>query len=125
MRFTHLQVRSGYSFYESTMTIDKLVAQAKHLNSSALALTDERVLYGAISFYQNCKRNWIKPIICMQKTIQIEELQLSIFAVLFINNNLENQHFIALSTSLQLGNTCNLDLMETYQENLFCIHSSY
>ena len=124
MRFTHLQVRSGYSFYESTMTVDKLVAQAKHLNSSALALTDESVLYGAISFYQNCKQNGIKPIIGMQVTIEIEELQHSISAVLLAKNNEGYQHLIALSTSLQLGNTCNLELLEKYQENLFCILSS-
>lgn len=124
MTFTHLQVRSGYSFYESTMTVDKLVARAKQLNSSALALTDEGVLYGAISFYQTCKRNGIKPLIGMQVTVEIEELQHSVSAVLLAQNNEGYQNLIALSTSIQLGNPCNLELLGKYREGLFCVLSS-
>ena len=50
MSFTHLQVKSGYSLMNSTITIPKLVERAHELNFDALALTDEGVLYGAIPF---------------------------------------------------------------------------
>src|SRR5690625_4584961 len=63
LSFTHLQVRSGYSFFNSTITIDKLVERAYELGFHSLALTDENVLYGAISFYNACKKRNIKPIL--------------------------------------------------------------
>ncbi|HLQ96177.1 MAG TPA: DNA polymerase III subunit alpha [Pseudogracilibacillus sp.] len=124
MPFTHLQVRSGYSFYESTMTVDKLIARARQLNCPALALTDEGVLYGAISFYQTCKRYGIKPVIGMQVTIELEEFSSSVSAVLLAKSNKGYQHLIALSTAIQLNNACTLSLLEDHQEDLFCIVSS-
>src|SRR5699024_12200686 len=69
MSFTHLQVRSGYSLMNSTLTIEKLVKRAKELNFKAIALTDENVLYGAIPFFQACKSNGLKPIIGMLTTV--------------------------------------------------------
>lgn len=124
MSFTHLQVRSGYSFYESTMTVDKLIARAEQLGCPALALTDEGVLYGAISFYQTCQHHGIKPLIGMQVTIELEELSSSVSAVLLAKSNKGYQHLIALSTAIQLKNTCTLSLLENHQEDLFCIVSS-
>src|SRR5690625_2280381 len=65
MTFTHLHVRSGFSLLDSTNTIDKLVERADELQFKALALTDEEVLYGAVSFYKKCLKHGIKPIIGM------------------------------------------------------------
>ncbi|WP_163971622.1 DNA polymerase III subunit alpha [Oceanobacillus halotolerans] len=99
MSFTHLQVRSGYSLMNSTITIDKLVKQVKAQKMSAVALTDENVLYGAISFYQSCLKHGIKPIIGM--TIQVvegEELQ---SCILLAKNNNGYQHLMKLSTLIQ------------------------
>src|SRR5690625_5706213 len=68
MSFTHLQVRSGYSLFKSTMTIDKLIQRAQALDFTSLALTDEEVLYGAIPFYKACKKNGIKPLLDRKST---------------------------------------------------------
>ena len=65
MSFTHLQVRSGYSFFNSTITIEKLVKRAKELEFKSIALTDEEVLYGVIPFYKHVTASGIKPIIGM------------------------------------------------------------
>src|SRR5690625_3163924 len=69
MSYTHLQVQSGYSLLESTITIEKLTKKASDLQYDALALTDHEVLYGVILFYKSCLKHGIKPIIGM--TVQL------------------------------------------------------
>jgi len=61
--FIHLHCHSHYSLLDGAGTIDKLVARAKVLGMPALAITDHGNLYGALEFYQNAKKEGIKPII--------------------------------------------------------------
>src|SRR6266853_1025595 len=62
-RFIHLHTHSHYSLLNALPKIDELVDAAKKNKMSALALTDNCNLYGAIEFYQTCKKKDIKPII--------------------------------------------------------------
>ncbi len=62
-RFIHLHTHSHYSLLNALPTIDELVTRAKEYGMSALALTDNGNLYGAIEFYQACKEAGIKPIL--------------------------------------------------------------
>jgi len=73
--FVHLQVHSMYSPLESTVRIPSLVAKAKELNMSALALTDHGNMCGAIEFYNNCKKNGIKPIFGCEVYLKNEAAQ--------------------------------------------------
>lgn len=61
--FTHLHTHSHYSLLDGLGTIDHLIDKAKTQGATALALTDHGVMYGAIEFYQKCKKAEIKPII--------------------------------------------------------------
>jgi len=61
--FTHLHVHSHYSLLDGLSKIPDLVKAAKKRGFSALALTDHGNMYGAIEFYQTCKKEKIKPII--------------------------------------------------------------
>jgi len=61
--FTHLHTHSHYSLLQGLPRIPALVEAAKADGQTALALTDNGNLYGAISFYKECKKNDIKPII--------------------------------------------------------------
>ncbi len=63
MSFVHLHVHSHYSLLDGLSKIDKLVEKAVDLHMPAVALTDHGVMYGAIDFYQKCKKAGIKPII--------------------------------------------------------------
>ncbi|MDD5291113.1 MAG: DNA polymerase III subunit alpha [Patescibacteria group bacterium] len=63
MKFVHLHLHSHYSLLDGLTKIDELVAAAKEDGAEALALTDHGVMYGAIEFYQKCKKAGIKPII--------------------------------------------------------------
>ena len=62
-KFTHLHVHSHYSLLNALPKIDELVDAAKADGMTALALTDNGNLYGAIEFYKECKKAEIKPII--------------------------------------------------------------
>lgn len=62
-RFTHLHVHTEYSLLDGASKIPQLVSYAKELGMDSLAITDHGVMYGAIDFYQECKKQGIKPII--------------------------------------------------------------
>lgn len=61
--FVHLHVHSHYSLLDGLTKIDDLVEAAKADGAPAVALTDHGVMYGAIEFYEKCKKEGIKPII--------------------------------------------------------------
>ncbi|MBQ1649249.1 MAG: PHP domain-containing protein, partial [Bacteroidales bacterium] len=63
MAFTHLHVHTEYSLLDGASRIDKLVARAKELGQTALAITDHGVMFGCVQFYEQCQKAGIKPII--------------------------------------------------------------
>ena len=68
-KFVHLHTHSHYSLLDGLSKIDALVAKAVEYEMPALALTDHGNLYGAIEFYQKCKKVGIKPILGMEAYI--------------------------------------------------------
>lgn len=69
MSFVHLHTHSHYSLLDGMSKIPELVARAKELGMPALALTDHGNMYGAIEFYNECKKAEIKPIIGVEAYI--------------------------------------------------------
>ena len=63
MDFVHLHVHTEYSLLDGANRIKDLVKKVKDLGMKAVAITDHGVMYGAIDFYKECKKNGIKPII--------------------------------------------------------------
>jgi DNA polymerase-3 subunit alpha len=61
--FVHLQCHSEYSLLEAPLRIAALIESAKKNEMSAVALTDNGVMYGAVNFYLQAKAQGIKPII--------------------------------------------------------------
>ena len=61
--FVHLHLHSEYSLLDGACRIADLPARVKECGHDAVALTDHGVLYGAVSFYEACKKAGIKPII--------------------------------------------------------------
>ncbi len=63
MDFVHLHLHSEYSLLDGACRIGPLCARAKELGQKALAITDHGVMYGAVEFYKEAKKQGIKPII--------------------------------------------------------------
>ena len=61
--FVHLHLHSEYSLLDGACRIADLPARVKECGHDAVALTDHGVLYGAVSFYEVCRKAGIKPII--------------------------------------------------------------
>ena len=61
--FTHLHVHTEYSLLDGMCHIPQLIARAKEMGMNSLAITDHGVMYGVIQFYQEAKKQGVKPII--------------------------------------------------------------
>lgn len=61
--FVHLHVHSEFSLLDGANRIKDLPVRAKELGMDAIALTDHGVMFGAVDFYKECKKNGVKPII--------------------------------------------------------------
>lgn len=63
MAFTHLHLHTEYSLLDGAARIKDVVAHAKELGMTSLAITDHGAMFGVIDFYKECKKQGIKPII--------------------------------------------------------------
>ena len=68
-KFVHLHTHTHYSLLDGLGKIPNLVLRAKELGMDTLAITDHGVMYGAIEFYKECKKQGIKPIIGVEAYI--------------------------------------------------------
>lgn len=72
--FVHLHVHSHYSLLEALPSPKALVARAKEQGMKALALTDNGSMYGAVEFFEACKKEEIKPIIGLDAYIALDKM---------------------------------------------------
>ncbi|CQR48120.1 DNA polymerase III subunit alpha [Paraliobacillus sp. PM-2] len=111
MAFSHLFVRSGYSFMKSTVKLPQLIEKAKKYDMHAVALTDEMVMYGAVHFYQLAKQAGIKPILGMIVYVR-EENGETTSCVTLARNNQGYKNLLKLSSWLQLEEKQSITLEE-------------
>ncbi|HLJ31335.1 MAG TPA: DNA polymerase III subunit alpha [Candidatus Babeliales bacterium] len=64
--FTHLHLHSEYSLLDGAISLDKLVEFGQKNGLKALAITDHGNIFGAVKFFQKCKKAGIKPILGME-----------------------------------------------------------
>lgn len=100
--FTPLQVKSCYSLLKSPTRIERLVATAKERGYSAIALTDQNVLYGAVNFYNEAKAAGIKPLIGLQLSITLDNVDGTNLNLVFLAKDRNGyQNLMDLSTLQQ------------------------
>ena len=64
--FTHLHVHTHYSLLDGANKIPDLVKRAKALGMDSLAITDHGCMFGVVEFFNECKKEGIKPILGME-----------------------------------------------------------
>ncbi len=114
MKYTALQVKTSYSLLNSLNEVTKLVSRAKVLGYTSLAITDTNNMFGVITFYQECKKNNIKPII----GIELDVLDKKI--LLYAKNNNGYKNLIKLATLISERNLT-LDDLKEYKNDLILV----
>ncbi|MBO5397879.1 MAG: DNA polymerase III subunit alpha [Clostridia bacterium] len=132
--FVHLHIHSEYSLLDGMCRIEELPKRAKELGMKAIALTDHGVMFGAVSFFQACQKEGIKPIIgCevyvaprsrLQKESGIDDKYSHL--ILLVKNNIGYQNLIKLvSLSFTEGYyykpRIDLEVLEQYSEGLIAL----
>ncbi|MDP9172315.1 MAG: DNA polymerase III subunit alpha [Planctomycetota bacterium] len=64
--FAHLHCHTHYSLLDGACRIPDLVKRVKALGMDSIAITDHGCMFGVIEFFNECKKEGIKPIIGME-----------------------------------------------------------
>jgi DNA polymerase-3 subunit alpha len=64
--FCHLHVHTHYSLLDGACKCSSLAKRAKELGMQSIAITDHGCMFGVIEFYNECRKEGIKPIIGME-----------------------------------------------------------
>ncbi len=137
-RFIHLHTHSHYSLLTALPKIDDLVKKAKKYEMSAVALTDNCNLYGAIEFFSECKKKEIKPIIGIDAYIAPRtrhDKEAGIYKsrtrlVLLAKDEVGHKNLIQLVSKAHLEGfyykpRIDKELLELHHEGLVCISPSF
>ena len=132
--FVHLHVHSEYSLLDGANKIKDLPVRAKELGMKAIALTDHGVMYGVVSFYKECVKNGIKPIIGCEvyvakrsrfdKEPNIDSSYNHL--ILLVKNKTGYQNLIKLVSLSFIDGfyykpRIDLEILEKYSEGLICL----
>ncbi len=129
--FVHLHVHTQFSLLDGLSDINKLVDRVKAHGQTAVAITDHGVMYGAVHFYNACKKADIKAIIgvetYMSETSHLEkqarmgsdQYHLTLWAKNFTGyQNLMKLTSIAHLNGFSYKPRIDLDLLKTYKEGI-------
>lgn len=108
--------QSVYSLLQSTLTINQLVESAKSKGFKAIALTDNKTMFGIMAFVLTCQKHGIKPIVGVQLEFVYNE-QPAPFVLLA--NNIHGYRNLNYLTTLinQEPYALTIDQVKQYQEN--------
>ncbi len=132
--FVHLHVHTEYSLLDGACRIKSLVERVKELGQTAVAVTDHGNMYAAVEFWNEAKKQGIKPIIgcevyVARRTRNDREPKLDsspYHLVLLCENNEGYRNLVKL---VSLANTegfynkprVDLELLEKYHSGLICL----
>lgn len=130
-KFVHLHVHTEYSLLDGAAKIDKLIQKTKELKMDAIAITDHGVMYGAIQFYKEAKKNGIKPIIGCEIYVVNGEHDQPIrkplyHLVLLAENNIGYRNLIKIVSEGHINGfyykpRVNYEILKKYSEGLIAL----
>lgn len=133
-RFVHLHVHSEYSLLDGACRIADLVSCVKELGQPACAVTDHGNMFAAVEFYNECKRQGVKPIIGCECYVaprsrhdKFSKLDLSPYHLILLCKNETGYRNLIKMVSLSYTEgfynrpRIDLELLEKYHEGLICL----
>ncbi len=72
-KFTHLHLHTEFSMLDGANKIPALAKKIKELGMDSVAMTDHGNMFGTITFYNEMKKNGIKPIIGIEAYLHNED----------------------------------------------------
>jgi DNA polymerase-3 subunit alpha len=133
-QFVHLHLHTEYSLLDGAVRIKDLVRKAKEYNMPAVAMTDHGVMYGAVDFYRQAKKEGIKPIIGCEVYVADNHLKKDVnnrrlaHLVLLAENNQGYQNLLKLVSLSYLQGfyykpRVDKNLLRDYSEGIICLSS--
>ena len=61
--FAHLHVHTEYSLLDGSIRIKDLIQRTRELGMDSIAITDHGSMFGVVQFYQEARKQGIKPIL--------------------------------------------------------------
>ena len=129
--FVHLHVHSEYSILDGACRVGDLVTRAKELNMPAVAITDHGNMFASLKFFDECKKQGIKPIfgcefyVCDDLTIKQGKTKLNHLVILVKNEqgykNISKLNAIAYRDGFYYKPRIDLKTLEEYSEGLVCL----
>ncbi|MBU0646317.1 DNA polymerase III subunit alpha [Patescibacteria group bacterium] len=137
-RFVHLHTHSHFSLLEALPKIKDLLAHVQANGQTAVALTDNGTMYGAIEFYKKAKDLGIKPIIGVdfymakdgrhQKRARIDTKPNRLVLLAETNEgylNLLKLSSIGFLEGFYYKPRIDKELLRQYHEGLICLSGGY
>ncbi|MDT8998085.1 DNA polymerase III subunit alpha [Paucibacter sp. APW11] len=128
MPFVHLRTHTEFSVVDGTLRVDDAAAAAAKDSQPALAITDLANTFGAVKFYNACRKKGVKPILGADCWIEAEASDRQPTRVLLLVQN--SKGYLNLSELLsrawiqnvQRTQAClKLEWMQELHEGLICI----
>ncbi len=105
--FVHLHVHTEYSLLDGACRISEYVSRIKEMGQQAAAITDHGVMYGAIDFYKECKKQGIRPIIGCEVYVarrtrfdKVHRIDISPYHLVLLCKNMEGYRNLCKLVSL-------------------------
>lgn len=123
--FGHLQIKSAYSFQESTILIQSLIDNAKSKHIQALALTDDNNMYGAYEFYEACTKASIKPILGVNASIMFNDDLIHL--LLYARDDVGYKDLVRIVSDINLSEhkAISLKALSNYRDHLYIVSHEY
>lgn len=129
--FVHLHNHTEYSLLDGIARIPKLIEIEKERGSRAVAITDHGNMYGTLSFYEECIKKQIKPIlgcefyICNDLTKKQGKEDMGHLILLAKNNvgfhNLLKLNEIAFCEGFYYKPRIDYKVLEKHSEGVICL----
>ena len=133
--FAHLHCHSHYSLLDGANRIPNLGAKVKADGMNALALTDHGNLFGAVQFYNECRKQDINPVLGYEAYVApghrtdrtpSKNKEASYHLTLLARNRTGFQNLMALSSLAYLEGfyykpRIDKEILEAHSEGLICL----